>query len=123
MNIISYTKLVKSIQCAFVGLQTAFREEQNFRLECLCAVLVVLLGWFFHLSTVECAIIVTMVGLVLGLELVNTAVEHLAGMVDMSHNSSIKAIKDMSAAGVLIACIAALAVGGIIFIPHFIRFF
>lgn len=115
---VSYTKLIKSIQYALAGLQTSLREEQNFRLECFCAGIVVLLGWFFRLSTVEFAIIIVTIGIVLGLELVNTAVEHLADIVDPSHNPTIKTLKDVSAAGVLIASIVALAVGGIIFGPH-----
>jgi len=53
--------------------------------------------------------------------LINSAVEMISDLVDPNLNPAIKKIKDYSAAGVLIAAITAVLVGGFIFIPAFLK--
>lgn len=58
-------------------------------------------------------------GFVWTAELFNTSIEKLADKVTMEYNDTIKLVKDISAAAVLIASVAALITGLIIFIPKF----
>ena len=51
----------------------------------------------------------------------NSAIENLSDFVSPNRNDNIKRVKDISAAGVLIASIAALATGLLIFIPKIIE--
>ncbi|GHU31910.1 hypothetical protein FACS1894166_04230 [Bacilli bacterium] len=61
--------------------------------------------------------------MIIGMELLNTAIENLVDMVAFKYNYNAKKIKDVSAAATLTLTITAIAVGLIIFIPAAIRFF
>ncbi|HBK94801.1 MAG TPA: diacylglycerol kinase, partial [Porphyromonadaceae bacterium] len=63
------------------------------------------------------------IGLVLALEAVNTSIETLADLVSKERNATIKKVKDLAAAGVLLAAMAALAVGVLVFLPKIIELF
>jgi len=64
-----------------------------------------------------------MIGVIVGTELLNTAIENLVDMISFKYNYNAKKIKDVSAAATLILTITAVVVGLIIFIPHIIEFF
>jgi undecaprenol kinase/diacylglycerol kinase (ATP) len=75
------------------------------------------------LLPVEWAVIVLMIGVVIGTELLNTAIENLVDVVTFKYNYAAKKIKDVSAAATLILSIVAIVVGLVIFIPHIISLF
>jgi undecaprenol kinase len=56
------------------------------------------------------AVVLLTIGFVLAAELANTAVEHLADHLHPEQHPSIKAVKDCSAAAVLVASVIALGV-------------
>lgn len=104
-------KFLKGFVYAARGLLFCMRER-NFRFH-LCAVVFVTtfaLG-FYELSRAEWAVLLLTMGLVPALEAVNTSVERLADKVSSEHDENIKRCKDCAAAAVLIAAIAAVAVG------------
>ena len=59
--------------------------------------------------------------LVLILELINTAIEHLCDIVTKEIHPAIKIIKDVSAAAVLLAAAGSVVTGLIIFTPKIIE--
>ena len=59
--------------------------------------------------------------LVLGLELLNTAVEHLCDTITKDFHPAIKIIKDASAAAVLIVAAGSVVTGIMIFLPKIIN--
>ena len=58
-----------------------------------------------------------MIGLVMSIEGVNTAVEYIADFIHPDHHPKIGLIKDISAGAVFIASIVAVIVAGIIYLP------
>ena len=52
-------------------------------------------------------------------EAINTAIEYLCDVVSSEFSHSAKLAKDIAAAAVLIAAIAAVIIGVIVFIPYF----
>jgi undecaprenol kinase/diacylglycerol kinase (ATP) len=67
--------------------------------------------------------IVLVIGIVIGMELLNTAIENLVDIVAFRYNYNAKKIKDISAAATLILTITSIIVGLIIFIPKIIAVF
>jgi undecaprenol kinase/diacylglycerol kinase (ATP) len=63
------------------------------------------------------------IGIVIGMELLNTTIENLVDIVAFEYNYNAKKIKDISAAATLILTITAIVVGLIIFIPKIIMVF
>ena len=113
----SMKALFKSIGCALKGLREAIRER-NFLIEIGCAVLVIISIIVLKTSYIENAILVICIGVVLGGEVMNTALEKLSDFVSPSHHAEIGAIKDLMAAGVLIFSLLSRVVGFIILGSH-----
>jgi diacylglycerol kinase (ATP) len=57
-------------------------------------------------------------GMVWAAEALNTAIEYLSDHVCTEHHERIGRVKDLAAGGVLLAAIAAMVVGGIVFLPR-----
>lgn len=117
-------KRKESFGHAFRGIKTLFKETPNAHIHLVMAVLAVMLGFLFHISFVEWLAIIIVIGLVFSLEAMNTAIETLADFAcDKKRHPLIKIVKDVSAASVLLAAIAALFVGIVVFLPKIIVLF
>ena len=81
------------------------------------AVLVVLAGWFFNITTTEWMLCLLCFGLVFGAEMVNTSIENIVDLVSTKKHELAGRAKDMAAGAVLISALFAAGVGLIIFIP------
>ena len=79
--------------------------------------LAIILGFVLEISLYEWLAIVVCSGLVICFEALNTVLERMANFMSREIHPEIKIIKDAAAAIVLLACIFALAVGALIFIP------
>ena len=63
------------------------------------------------------------IGLVIGLELVNTSIEALVDRVSPEHSELARVAKDTAAGAVLVGALTAMAVGACVFAPHWGRWF
>ena len=110
-------RLLRSFQYAFSGLKKAFRSEKNFKIQFIISLSAILLAFLFHISALEWVAVLGCCSLVLGLELINSAIERLCNFVSPGIHPAIKKIKDFSAAAVLIASLVSFLIGLIIFLP------
>ncbi|MEA2720045.1 MAG: undecaprenol kinase [Candidatus Eremiobacteraeota bacterium] len=81
------------------------------RVHAAIAVLVVAAGTVLRFSLVSWAVVTLAIGLVLAAELLNTAIEAVVDLVSPAEHPLAKRAKDVAAAGVLVASLAALAAG------------
>ena len=109
--------LYRSFGYAFQGIFTCVRKERNMKIHCVAMVCVVIAGFVFHITPVEWCICLTLFGLVMALEMVNTAVEAVVDLVTEERKPLAKLAKDAAAGAVLIAAIMAAIAGCIIFLP------
>lgn len=82
------------------GLVFAVRSEQAVREELVALVLALPLAWLIGTTAMRVVELVAAVGLVLAVELLNTAIEKLADRLTMDHDPKIKHVKDMGSAAV-----------------------
>ena len=75
-------------------------------------------GAVLGITPIEWCICLTLFGLVIALELVNTAIESVVDLVTTERKPLAKAAKDTAAGAVLVAAIMAAIVGLIIFVPR-----
>lgn len=115
-----FFKVIKSFSYAFNGLKILFKEELNAKVHFVIAVAIIFCGFAFKISGTEWIAIIFAIGLVLSLELINTAIEQIANFISPEKHEKIKRIKDLAAASVVIGVIAAVIVGLIIFLPKII---
>lgn len=106
----------KSFGFAFKGIGIVLKER-NFKIQLVCALVSIALGFIYNISSLEWISIVFCIGLVLCLEMINTAIEKSIDLLHPDWNEKAGKIKDISAGAVLIVSIASAVVGGIIFIP------
>lgn len=92
--------------------------QRNITVMIVLAAVAVVLGWYLEISTLEWALIALACGLVLALELINTAVESLIDLVCPDYDPDFGRVKDILAGAVLLASLAAGAVGLLIFLPR-----
>ena len=113
--------LGKSFGYAFEGIWTGIRKERNMRIHCLAVILVTAAGTFVGLSAAEWCICLLLFGMVISLELVNTAVEAVVDLVTEEKKPLAKIAKDTAAGAVLFTAVMAVIIGCIIFIPHLLE--
>lgn len=114
--------LRKTFGYAFEGILTGIRKERNMRIHTAAMILVVFFGTVLGLSATEWCICLVLFGLVMALELVNTAVEAVVDLVTEERKPLAKTAKDTAAGAVLIAAIMAAVIGCIIFLPKILEF-
>ena len=112
------SSLLNSFKYAWAGLTYAFRTQRNFRLHVCIGALAVGLSVFLHLEAVEMAVISLTSGLVLVMELLNTAIESVVDLtVKQSYHDLAKIAKDCAAGAVLVSAMAAVLVAGTLLLP------
>jgi diacylglycerol kinase len=114
---VNIRKALRSFRFAGYGIFSLFRHENNARIHLIVALLVIIAALMFRLSLSEWCFVVIQIALVWAAEAFNTSIEKLADVVSAEYHPTIKIVKDLAAAGVLILSISAVIVGGIIFIP------
>ncbi|TDB64153.1 diacylglycerol kinase family protein [Arundinibacter roseus] len=120
---IQVRKALRSFRYAFQGIISLFQVENNARIHFVAAILAIILGFFLHISSLEWALIVTQIALVVAAEAFNTALEKLADVVSPEYHPLIKSVKDLAAGAVLIMAISAVVVGLLIFFPKLAQYF
>lgn len=107
----------KSVKYALEGIVDCIRKERNIKIHLFIMVCVIICGLFFSLSQLEWLICILLFGLVISLEIVNTAIEAVVDLCSPDNHPLAKVAKDAAAGAVLVSAIVAAIIGLIIFIP------
>ncbi len=110
-------RLLKSFLYAFKGIAVFFSKDRNGQIQGVAAIVAIILGITLHISVTEWLFVITCIGTVISLEMLNTAIEKLCDIMFPDFNLQVKLIKDIAAGGVLIIALTSLVIGLIIFIP------
>jgi undecaprenol kinase len=116
----SMQNFIKSFLYAFEGIIHAVKTERNFKFHLIAAVIVITTGLLSDLTYTEWFIILVLIGGVLSLELLNSAIERVVNLVTMERMPLAKQAKDLAAGAVLIFAIMSAIIGLLIFIPKWI---
>lgn len=120
---IKLKRLIKSFTYAFRGLYKTFREEQNLKIQSTFGILAVLAGLYLQISRLEWCLLLLVIGLVILMEIVNSAVERVTDLLKPRINTYVKEIKDIMAAAVMLASLTAVVIGFLIFAPYLVKIF
>jgi diacylglycerol kinase len=111
----------RSFLFAGQGVWHVVRTQRNMRIHLLVGLAAVTTGLFLHIGAADWACVLTVVGLVLTAETLNTVVEALVDLSTDEFHPLAKAAKDMAAGAVLISSAAAVGVGVAVFLPRLLR--
>ena len=115
-----FTGRLKSISFALKGAYKLITTEHSIMVQFSIAILLVIAGFYFHISREEWMIQTLAFGLVLGIESLNTAVEKIADFIHPEFQERIGFIKDIAAGAVMFTAIASIVVGLLIYVPKFL---
>ncbi len=111
---------ILSFHYALSGIYDALKTEPNLKFHFLATILVIAAGFYFQISRLEWIIILLTCGMVISLELTNTAIEEVVDSFTAEVHPGAKFAKDVASGAVLIAAITASIIGLIIFLPYLI---
>ncbi len=109
---------LKSIGFAIKGAIKLITTEHSIMLQSSLAVIIIIAGFYFGINRYEWMFQILAIGLVLGIEGLNTAVEKIADFVHPDFHERIGFIKDIAAGAVFLAALTAITIGCIIYFPY-----
>lgn len=109
---------IDSFNNAINGLKFVLRNEKNFKFHLVAALVVFLFSLFMDLSAGELLSIIIVVSMVFFAEIINTAIETIVNVMIKVYHPKAKIIKDVAAAGVLVASLNAIVVAHIVFVKR-----
>lgn len=115
-------RLYNSFRYAIQGIQYAFRYEQNMVVHILTTIMVIIMGIFFKISTIEWIICVILIGFVIATELINTAIEAVVDLISPQVHPLAKIAKDTAAGAVFVFALTAIIAGILIFLPKILAY-
>lgn len=115
--------LYKSFGYAFQGIFTTVKKERNIKIHLFATICVIIAGILFHITKAEWITCLILFGLVISLEMVNTAIESVVDLVTEERKPLAKRAKDAAAGAVLVSAILAAVIGLMIFVPYLSAFF
>jgi undecaprenol kinase len=102
---------------AFRGMYVVFKMTRHFFIHIVSALLVIILGFYFHISSLEWIVLVFAIGFVIVSEAFNTAIEIDIDLTSPEYHPFARDTKDVAAAAVLLSVFVAIIIGLIIFLP------
>ena len=110
-------KRIKSFGYAGKGISSVIKSEPNMKIHLFIGLLVLICGFIFHISLTEWMLCLLCFGLILGMEMMNTAIENLVDLISPDQHPLAGKVKDIAAGGVLICAILSVIIGLLIFVP------
>ena len=108
---------VKSLGYAYKGACHLLKTEASIQAQFAIGILMTVAGFYFQLSTTEWIIQILVIGSIMTIEAINTAIEEIADFIHPDFHKKIGLIKDMAAGAVFIFAIAAIIIGLLIYLP------
>lgn len=109
--------VISSFKYAFQGIFSAIKTERNLKIHISIMILVIISGIILKISKTEWIICIILFGLVIGGEMLNSAIETVVDIAMPDINPKAKFAKDVAAGAVLVFAISSAIIGLLIFIP------
>ena len=110
-------RFVRSFKYALNGIKRVFSTEANMKIHLVFMVFVIIAGFIFMISVTEWLICLVSFGMVIGMEMMNTALEKWVDFVSPEYHEAAGQAKDIAAGAVLVVAVFAAIAGLIIFLP------
>lgn len=116
-----WKRFTSSFVYAWTGVKHAVIHEQNLKFHFIIAPVVITLAFALNIPFVEKLILLVVIGIVISLEMINTALERAVDLVTKEYHPLARVVKDVSAGAVLIFSIFAVIIGILIFYQSIIQ--
>ena len=113
-------RFIKSIKYSLDGLFYAYRYEQSLWIHGCAVIIAIILGIIFQIKLSEWAIIFIALGIILALELINTAIEAAVDLTTTKIHPLAKVAKDCGSAASFVMSIVSIVISLFVFGPYFL---
>ncbi|MBN4064274.1 diacylglycerol kinase [Dehalococcoides mccartyi] len=110
LSLLNPAKLLAAFGNSLSGLATAIKSERAFQQEIILLVVGSIAAFVFTDTNIERAILVGSLGIVLIVEILNSAIEATIDRIGTEHNLLSKQAKDLGSAAVLLSLATAAAI-------------
>ena len=117
------TNFLQALKYALNGVKYVYGTQRNIIFQSIFAILAILCGLFFKITTIEWLTIILTIFFVVTAEFINTAIETTVDLCTEEKNEKAKNAKDVAAGAVLLTSINAVIIGLIVFMPYIIEIF
>lgn len=107
----------KSFFHAIDGIIYATKNEHNMLIIIPCAILAIIAGFTFKISMTEWLFLILVIGLVIGAEMINTAIEAIVDLETLEIHPLAKIAKDTASSATLVFSIVAFIGALLMFVP------
>jgi len=116
-----FTRVLYSAKYSIDGLVYAYAHEKSLLMHAILSFIAVVLGLFFRITLTQWSMILISLGVILSIELLNTAIEAIVDMVTLEYNELAKIAKDCGSAATFVASLIGIIIGLVVFVPHFLE--
>lgn len=115
--------IINIIKYSLNGIKVYMDDGKSFIIYSFCTLLEIILGFVFKINGLEWILLICMLGVILAVELINTAIENVCDCITKEYNRYIKASKDCASAATFVIFIVMCILNIIIFYPKVIALF
>lgn len=105
------------------GIICYAKEGKSIIIYLVCALIEILMGIVYQINGLEWILIVCILGIILTVEIINTAIEAVCDAVTKEYNDFIRIAKDCGSASTFVMFIVAIILNIIIFLPKIVALF
>lgn len=116
-----FSRLYDACRYSWLGYKAGFKHEAAFREELFLGAVLLPTAIIFAESSIELALLIGSLLLVLIVELLNSGIEAIVDRVSDDHHELSGRAKDLGAAAVMTALINVIVIWSIIFVPKFLN--
>jgi len=112
-----FKRFIDSIKYSLQGIYYTYTKEQSLLIHLVITIILVIMGFTFNISPGEWLTTIIFLGVIVALELFNTAIEAVVDLVTTEYNHLAKVAKDCSSAAVFLATLGGLIAFIIVYAP------
>ena len=105
------------IKYSINGIKCYAKDGKSIIIYVICSIVEIILGFVYRINGLEWILIICILGFILSIELINTAIEAACDAITKEYNPLIKIAKDCGSAATFVVFIVAIILNIIIFAP------
>lgn len=115
--------ILDTIENSLNGFKSYAKEGKSIIIYIVGVIFELLMGFVYNISGLEWILIICILGIILSVELINTAIENTCDAITKEYNPFIKIAKDCGSAATFTIFTVAIILNLIIFLPKIIALF
>lgn len=113
-------RTLRTFKYSLAGLAYAYKNEQSMWIHAIGSLFTIVLGFIYHLSLSDWAIIFIALGVILASELINTAIEAAVDLCTLEIHPLAKIAKDCGSAATFVLTLVSIVICLFVFVPYFV---